>query len=87
MHKYYVRHAGICSTEGNRPSTSEENIQMQRLQKFVVPPLIPTLLGFVNCSDVDIYNISGSFSTFRSGKFALFCDSCLESKGAKNNSR
>ncbi|AQK67528.1 Acyl-CoA N-acyltransferase with RING/FYVE/PHD-type zinc finger domain [Zea mays] len=26
-----------------------------------------------------------SFSTLRSGKFALFCDSCLESKGAKNN--
>jgi hypothetical protein len=30
---------------------------------------------------------SGSFSTLRSGKFALFCDSCLESKGAKNNIR
>jgi len=25
--------------------------------------------------------------TLRSGKFALFCDSCLESMGAKNNSR
>uniref|UniRef100_K3XV77 PHD-type domain-containing protein n=1 Tax=Setaria italica TaxID=4555 RepID=K3XV77_SETIT len=28
-----------------------------------------------------------SFSTLRSGKFALFCDSCLESKGAKNSTR
>ncbi|CAN6192306.1 unnamed protein product [Urochloa humidicola] len=28
-----------------------------------------------------------SFSTLRSGKFALFCDSCLESKGAKNSAR
>ncbi|CAL5050326.1 unnamed protein product [Urochloa decumbens] len=28
-----------------------------------------------------------SFSSLRSGKFALFCDSCLESKGAKNNAR
>lgn len=28
-----------------------------------------------------------SFSTLRSGKFASFCDSCLESKGAKSNTR
>ncbi|KAL6603385.1 hypothetical protein ACP70R_043746 [Stipagrostis hirtigluma subsp. patula] len=28
-----------------------------------------------------------SFSTLRSGKFALFCDSCLESKGSKNSTR
>jgi len=28
-----------------------------------------------------------SFSTLCSGKFALFCDSCLESKGAKNSTR
>ncbi|KAL6873510.1 hypothetical protein ACP4OV_013592 [Aristida adscensionis] len=28
-----------------------------------------------------------SFSTVRSGKFALLCDSCLESKGTKNNAR
>ncbi|XP_066320873.1 uncharacterized protein [Miscanthus floridulus] len=51
--KCYIRHVAVCNTEGKRPSTSEENIQMQSLQN---------------------------------GKFALFCDSCLESKGAKNNS-
>ncbi|WVZ78339.1 hypothetical protein U9M48_026069 [Paspalum notatum var. saurae] len=28
-----------------------------------------------------------SFSTLRSGKFALFCDACLEFKGAKSNTR
>jgi len=47
--KCYIRHVAVCNTEDKRPSTSEENIQMQSLQKFVIPPLIHTLLSLLNC--------------------------------------
>ncbi|CAN6332203.1 unnamed protein product [Urochloa humidicola] len=45
-------------------------------------PLQPAFFIRPHCQD-----LSGSFSTLRSGKFSLFYDSCLESMGAKNISR
>jgi len=47
---------------------------MQTLQKFFVPPHIPTLFGFLNCLDVDIYNISFRFIQQILGNFTLFCE-------------